>query len=155
MPKNDIHLSVFDDDDMQTFSAFEGGYDAGTRSDNNVIITDDVIAVVAGKAALATESVASMSSNVAGDIVEALGVKNPTRGVTVRMDEDRVILDLYVTVKYGRKISDIAWDIQENVKRDVENMTGAIVESVNIHVTGVDFSDPPAVPGNEDSEQSV
>jgi uncharacterized alkaline shock family protein YloU len=115
--------------------------ESGEDEMDGLAITDEVIAVVAGTAAMEVETVAEMSTGFAGDIVEVLGRKNPTRGVKVLMDEDRAVIDLYVIVKYGHKISDIAWDIQEKVKETVENMTGVIVESVNIHVQGIDFSD--------------
>ena len=114
--------------------------DAGTE---DVIITEEVVAIVAGQTAISTDYVASMSSTVAGNIVESFGVKNPNKGVTVRTKDGKVILDLYVIVRYGAKISDVAWNIQENVKKEVENMTGAVVDSVNIHITGVDFSPKP------------
>lgn len=108
---------------------------------NDIVITDEVIAIVAGAAATEVDTVAGMSTGFAGDIVEVLGGKNPTKGVKVVMNEERAAIDLYVVVKYGHKISDIAWEIQEKVKETVENMTGAVVESVNIHVQGIDFSE--------------
>ena len=136
---NDFRISVFDDENNKP-SYQNNQPETGAADAKDTIITDEVVAIVAAQAALATDSVASMSSNMAGDIVESLGVRNPTKGVAVRTNEGRVILDLYIIVKYGKKISDIAWNVQENVKKEVENMTGAVVESVNIHVSGVDFT---------------
>ena len=139
---NDFRISVFDDENNKP-SYQNNQLETGAADAKDTIITDEVVAIVHGhaaQAALATDSVASMSSNMAGDIVESLGVRNPTKGVAVRTNEGRVILDLYIIVKYGKKISDIAWNVQENVKKEVENMTGAVVESVNIHVSGVDFT---------------
>ena len=108
---------------------------------SGLAVTDEVIAVVAGAAAMEIDTVADMSTGLAGDIVEVLGRRNLTKGVKILMNEDRAVIDLYVIVKYGHKISDVAWDIQEKVKESVENMTGVIVESVNIHVQGIYFSD--------------
>ncbi len=107
---------------------------------SDLAITDEVIAVVAGAAAMELDTVADMSSGLAGGIVEALGRRNPTKGVKVVVDDDKATVDLYVIVKYGYRISDIAWEIQEKVKEMVESMTGVIVEAVNIHVQGIDFS---------------
>ena len=136
---NDFRISVFDDENSKP--AYQNNQpETDTADAKDTIITDEVVAIVAAQAALATDSVASMSSNMASDIVESLGVRNPTKGVTVKTNEGRVILDLFIIVKYGKKISDIAWNVQENVKKEVENMTGAVVESVNIHVSGVDFT---------------
>lgn len=126
------------DGDYEDYSLLD--YDGNGAED--VIITDEVVAIVAGQAAMQTDYVAALSSSVAGSIAESFGIKNPTKGVTVRTKEGKVVLDLYVVVKYGNKISDIAWNIQENVKKEVENMTGAVVDSVNIHITGIDFQKP-------------
>ncbi len=49
------------------------------------------------------------------------------------------MIDLYTIVEYGTKIPDVAWEIQESVKRAVETMTGIEVNEVNIHVQGVHF----------------
>lgn len=137
----------------RSFSGFEEEYseriatgpvaenDVYADDSNDIVITDEVIAIVAGAAATEVDTVAGMSTGFAGDIVEVLGGKNPTKGVKVVMNEERAAIDLYVVVKYGHKISDIAWEIQEKVKETVENMTGAVVESVNIHVQGIDFSE--------------
>ena len=122
--------------------------ESGEDEMDGLAITDEVIAVVAGTAAMEVETVAEMGTGFAGDIVEVLGRRKPTKGVKVLMDEDRAVIVLYVIVKYGHKISDIAWDIQEKVKETVENMTGVIVESVNIHVQGIDFSDFEQPAGN-------
>lgn len=114
--------------------------EAEIEDPDDIIITDEVIAVVAGAAATEVETVAGMSTGLAGDIVEALGRRNPTKGVKVEIRENRAIIDLFVIVKYGHKISDIAWEIQEKVKDTVEMMTGVTVDAVNIHVQGIDFS---------------
>jgi len=122
---------------------------------NDLAITDDVIAVVAGAAAMELETVAEMSKGFAGDIAEALGRKNPTKGVKVYMEEDKAVIDMYVIVKYGYRISDIAWEIQERVKDMVEKMTGVIVGAVNIHVQGIDFSSYEEGAASEASAESA
>ena len=50
-------------------------------------------------------------------------------------------VDIYVIVRYGFRIPEVAFDIQEHVKSNVENQAGVLVDSVNIHVQGVDFSE--------------
>ena len=51
--------------------------------------------------------------------------------------EEGVILDVYVLAWYGVKIPAMAWDIQTNVKQELETMTERPVLEVNIHVQGV------------------
>ena len=78
-----------------------------------------------------------MSGGIAGGIAELLGRKNQSKGVKVTIGEKQVNIDLYVVMEYGVKIPDVAWEIQEKVKKAVETMTGLNVIEVNIHVQGV------------------
>ena len=52
---------------------------------------------------------------------------------------EQAAIDLFVVVEYGVRIPDVAWKIQENVKRAIEGMTGLEVVEVNVHVQGVNF----------------
>ncbi len=104
-----------------------------------VKIADEVVSIIAGLAATEVEGVASMSGGLAGGISEVLGRKSFSKGVKVEVGIEEAKVDLYITVKYGERIPDVAWDIQESVKKAIETMTGLIVSSVNIHVQGVQF----------------
>lgn len=107
----------------------------------DVLITDEVIAVIAGIACSEVEGVASMSSGLAGGLVEAFGGENLAKGVKVETKDDETTIDLYIIVKYGYRIPDLAWKIQEKVKDTVESLTSISVPVVNIHVQGVDFGE--------------
>ena len=104
-----------------------------------VKIVDDVVATIAGLAAVEVKGVAGMSGGFVGGIAEMLGKKSLSKGVKVEIKEKVAIIDLYTIVEYGTKIPDVAWEIQESVKRAVETMTGIEVNEVNIHVQGVHF----------------
>ncbi len=106
----------------------------------NVRISDEVVATIAGIATEEIKGVAGMYGSFTEDIAERFSAKKSySKGVKVEMIENTVILDLDVIVEYGAKIPDISWDIQENVKNNIETMTGLTVEKVNIHVEGVSF----------------
>lgn len=106
----------------------------------NVKISDEVVATIAGIATEEIKGVAGMYGSFTEDIAERFGAKKSySKGVKVEMLENSVIIDLDVIVEYGAKIPDISWDIQENVKNNIETMTGLMVEKVNIHVEGVSF----------------
>ncbi|HQD40872.1 MAG TPA: Asp23/Gls24 family envelope stress response protein, partial [Bacillota bacterium] len=94
-----------------------------------------------GLAATEISGVYSMSGGIAGGITEALGMKNLAKGVKVEVGEKEAAIDLFVIVDYGVRIPDVAWQIQENVKRAVESMTGLSVVEVNVHVQGVKFAE--------------
>ncbi len=102
-------------------------------------ITDEVVAIIAGIAAIEVPGVTSMSGGIAGGIAEALGRKNLSKGVKVEVGEKEAAIDLYIIVEYGFRIPDVAWTIQEKVKQTVEDMTGLNVVEVNIHIQGVNL----------------
>ncbi len=105
----------------------------------SVRIADEVVAVIAGLAATEVEGVAGMSGGLAGGIAEMLGRKNLSRGVKVEVGEKETAVDLYIIVNFGVRIPDVAYTIQDNVKKAIESMTGLAVVEVNVHVQGVDF----------------
>lgn len=102
-------------------------------------IADEVVSIISGLAATEIDGVASMSGGIAGGIAEALGRKNLSKGVKVEVGEEEAAVDLFMIVRYGSRIPDVAWQVQENVKKAVENMTGLKVVKVNVHVQGVSF----------------
>ena len=113
------------------------------RGINNALgtirIADEVVSIIAGLAATEVEGVAGMSGGIAGGIAEILGRKNFSKGVKVEVGEKEAAIDLYIIVKYGVRIPDIALNVQEAVKAAIENMTGLSTVEVNVHVQGVGF----------------
>lgn len=105
----------------------------------NVKISEEVVAIIAGVAAMDVPGVAGMSGGIAGGIAEILGRKNLSKGVKVEVGEKEAAIDLYIIVEYGCRIPDVSWDIQEKVKNAVETMTGLDVIEINIHVQGVNI----------------
>lgn len=114
-----------------------------TNEKGSVKITEEVVSIIAGLAATEVEGVADMSGGFAGGIAEMLGRKNLSKGVKVQVGEKDVLVDIYLIVNYGVRIPEVAWKVQENVKKAIENMTGLTVTEVNIHVQGVNFGKPP------------
>ncbi len=102
-------------------------------------IADDVVSIIAGLAATEVDGIAGMSGGIAGGIAEILGRKNFSKGVKVEVGEKEAAVDLYIIVKYGVRIPDVALAAQENVKRAIETMTGLSVVEVNVHIQGVGF----------------
>ena len=105
---------------------------------DEIKIADDVIAIIAGVAASEVPGVYSMSGGFAGGISEVLsGKKNLSKGIKVEANEKEVKIDVNIIVEYGSRIPDVAFEIQNRVKKSVENMTGLKVAEVNVHVQGV------------------
>ena len=79
-----------------------------------------------------------MSGGFAGGITEVLsGKKNMAKGIKVDKTDNKAKIDVNIIVEYGSRIPDVAFEIQNRVKKAVENMTGFQVEEVNVHVQGV------------------
>lgn len=112
--------------------------------ENNVLdsmgsikISEEVIAIVSGIAASEIEGVAGMSNSFTGGIAELLGKKSLAKGVKVELGETTTSIGISLMVEYGCRIPDVAWEVQEKVKRAVESMTGLEVLEVNIYVDGL------------------
>lgn len=102
---------------------------------NGINISEEVVATIASIAAAEVNGVASMNGGFVGGLSEMLGKK--TKGVKVQVGEKDTVIDINITVEYGARIPDIAWEVQNKVKTQVETMTGLNVVAVNIHVQGV------------------
>lgn len=109
-----------------------------------VKISSDVVTVIASLAAVDIDGIASMSGGITTDIAQKLGVKSSNKGVKVQIAEDKAIIDLFVVIKYGYRIPEVAAEAQESVKTAVETMTGLTVEEVNIHIQGISIPKPTA-----------
>jgi len=110
-----------------------------SRSDElgNIHISEEVLAAIAAAAALEVEGVSGLAANLGSDIAELLGKKNLAKGVRVKMEEDKVEVELSVLMAYGYTIPEMGKSIQEGVKNAIESMTGLEVACVNVNVGGI------------------
>ncbi|MGM0501723.1 MAG: Asp23/Gls24 family envelope stress response protein [Bacillota bacterium] len=127
----------------------------GNEDNAGVIrIADEVVSIIAGLAATEVEGVAGMSGGLLNSgFAKILGKKNLSKGVKVEVGETETAVDLYVIVEYGVKIADVAWEIQQNVKKAIESMTGLNVVEANVHVEGIDFRDEEEEEEQEESAE--
>jgi uncharacterized alkaline shock family protein YloU len=102
------------------------------RHSGQVSITEQVIASIAGLAALEIEGMAGLWGNVADRLKALLG--DERRGVLARLEGDSVRITLHVAVQYGHPIRETARRLQVRVKEEVENMTGLRVRGVDVYV---------------------
>ena len=105
-----------------------------------VTLGEDLIAAVAGTAAVENYGIVAMNSKSASDaILQLVGSENMRRGVdvTVLPDGSTVDIDLHVTVMYGVSLPAVAQNAVSNVKYRVEEMTGLSVRNVNIFVEAI------------------
>jgi len=106
-------------------------------------IADEVVATVAGLAAVEVEGVAAMSGGWSTDLVEKLGKKNFGKGIKVEVINDETKIDIFLVIEFGYPIPQVAADVQREVKQAVETMTGLNVTMVNVHIVGVSLKKSP------------
>jgi uncharacterized alkaline shock family protein YloU len=111
--------------------------------EGTVSFATDVVATIAGLAANEVEGVAGMSSRTTNssfaDILTRKSSRNYTKGVKVDIADNKVAVDVTIIVDYGSPVPDVAKNIQENIKKAIETMSGLDVLNVDVHVQGVSF----------------
>lgn len=111
-----------------------------TETENGYIeITNNYFSKLVGKAASSCFGVAGMvSSNPVQTIRSALKGKydfdTTNQGVTVKSENDLLIIDLHIAVTYGININAIVSSIVNKVRYTIEEATDLKVEAVNVYV---------------------
>jgi len=81
----------------------------------------------------------------AGSMMSKMGFgRKMYGGVRVSLEDEenpQVTVDTYISVRYGLRIPDVAWDLQETIKNQLEQYTGYTVKAVNVYVQGIHFED--------------
>lgn len=108
---------------------------------DNVTYKKHVVISIVSLATQEISGIASISRKSVSVLKSALS-KNINRGIIVDFtSENNVKIDVFVNVKFGCSVKDVAFRVQENIKSSIESMTEYKVESVNVHVVGVNFSE--------------
>lgn len=102
-------------------------------------ISNDVIAQVAGSAAIECYGIVGMASKhqIRDGLTDILRKENFAKGVVIRQEGEDLHIDMYIIVSYGTKISEVAYQVQSKVKYTINKILGLNVQSVNIFVQGV------------------
>ena len=107
----------------------------------NILISEEVIAVIAGIAATEGPEVYSLVGNITNEIVSKMGIKSLSKGIKVDMAEDTVTISVTVNLVYGYNIPKTCQAIQERIIQSVESMTGMSVAEVNVNVNDITTED--------------
>ena len=105
----------------------------------NIQIAEEVIANLATATALEVDGVGGLLSGNVSDLVG--GKKMTAKGVRVEMDgEAGLVVTLFLMIRYGCEIADVASKVQQAVFNTLEGSTGFKVCAVNVHVGGISFN---------------
>jgi len=108
-----------------------------TNPSGQIHIADEVIAAIASTAVLETEGVAGMSGYFSGDFAGKLSRKKNPKGVTLRVEDEKIHLTIEIAVNSGVKLQDVAKNVQQKVKTEVETMTGFTVDKIHVNIAGL------------------
>ncbi|MGN0986059.1 MAG: Asp23/Gls24 family envelope stress response protein [Candidatus Enterenecus sp.] len=106
----------------------------------SINVSEEVLAAIAGAAALEVEGVGALGSGAGSDAAAAVSRKALTKSVRLAVENDDVCVDISVLVKYGYVVPEVAQEVQNAVKSAMENTSGLNVVCVNVVVAGVTFS---------------
>lgn len=90
---------------------------------------------------LATKEITGVSCLCAnfGNGIKKLFSNNYTEGVKITESGESILVDIYINILFGYSVSDVAFRVQENVKNGLSAMVDIKIDSINVHVLGVDF----------------
>jgi len=106
-----------------------------------VLISPRAISTIAAQAALRSYGVVGMGSRSLFDGLAGLVAHDPHQGVEIDTSGDDIVIDLYVVVEYGTRISVVASSVAHSVSYLVERALGMPVAAVNVHVQDLRVSD--------------
>ena len=101
-------------------------------------VSPSAIASIAGQSVVECYGVVGMANrNLRDGIAEVLPRGNYRRGIDVKFEDRQIVIDLYVVIQHGTRISEVAHGIMNRVKFTVEKAVGLPVTQVNVHVQGL------------------
>ncbi|GAF41250.1 hypothetical protein FC83_GL002218 [Agrilactobacillus composti DSM 18527 = JCM 14202] len=105
----------------------------------DIDISNEVIATVVGGAATDIYGIVGMASKnqIRDNVNDILKRENFSRGVVVRQQDDQIVVNIYIIISYGVKLSEVGRNVQDKVKYNLQSMLGIKAKSVNIFVQGV------------------
>ena len=105
----------------------------------NIKISDEVIETIASVAVSSIDGVSGTSSGIVEGIARRFSKKLSTSGIKATVNERTTNVDINIVVNYGVRIPEVAWNVQDAVKKEIELMTGLTVEKINVRVVGIDI----------------
>lgn len=114
-----------------------------STSMGELVISEEVISAIATNAAKDVDGIAGFYNRPV-DVVNtikkgSLKVMSPVR---VLADGEDLNISIYVNMLPGKKIRQVAEEVQQAVKESVQNMTGKLVSKVNVIIAGLEFDQP-------------
>ena len=114
-------------------------FNINSEHNGNIKISDEVIATIASVATKEVTGISGLNLSFTDEIASKFVKKNAPKSIKITQNDENITIDISVVVNYGVRIPDVSWEVQENVKKSVELMSGLNVDKVNVIVAGVSF----------------
>lgn len=102
-----------------------------------VYVSPTAVATIASQALLTSYGVVGMASKNAFNELTATLTRDPHHGIDVRLEKSQIVIDVYVIIQHGTRISSVAASVINSVRFNVEKAVGMPVYQVNIYVQGL------------------
>jgi uncharacterized alkaline shock family protein YloU len=121
---------------MQTIKTELGEINVTEETIGNIVSLNlaDVKGVVGSRKSIIKE----IADMLRGDTSEN-EIDEASRNIKVEIKDNKPLINLYIIIKYGVRIPDIAWDIQSRVKEGIMKKLGIDINEIDIHVQGIQF----------------
>ena len=109
-----------------------------SENDGDLSYKKDIVVQIIELSAKEISGVTSFSSSL-GLSIKSLFSRKLKKGISINFTDEGLVIDTYLNILFGHSVNDVAFRVQENIKRSVESMTEFKVKTVNVHVYGVSF----------------
>ena len=113
---------------------------ASKNNKGKVSCNSDILLSIVSLATKEITGVSCLCTNFGGGI-KKLFSNNYTEGIKITEVENSVMVDIYINILFGYQVADVAFRVQENVKNALSAMVDIKIESINVHILGVDFEE--------------
>jgi uncharacterized alkaline shock family protein YloU len=107
----------------------------------SIHVSPTAIATIASNAMLTSYGVVGMASKNAFNELAATLTRDPHHGIEVKYEHGQIVIDAYIVVQHGTRITTVADSVINAIRFNVEQAIGLPVHQVNVFVQGLRLID--------------
>lgn len=140
MAENGLHTEMHGEEHEEARGEAQSSPEQ-TSLDGKVRISEDVISEIAIRALASVPGVEPAAPGLMANLRMGRKASSGVRISVSDTEAQEVQVDTYISVKYGLRIPDVCWDVQEAIKDHIERFSGYTVRPVNVYVQGIIFEE--------------
>ncbi|MDO5738057.1 MAG: Asp23/Gls24 family envelope stress response protein [Eubacteriales bacterium] len=110
---------------------------AGTEYESTLRFREEVVSKIVGYAIEEIAGILAMSGSFFTSIKESFGQSDKTKGVSVDMEDDGVIVNLEMVLEYGKSAPEVFEQLKDLISERIKHMTGLNVLALNVRVVDI------------------